>query len=392
MFPIMDVNGKVIAFGGRKLENNDKIAKYINSNENLIYSKKRHLFALNLAKQSNSKKIILVEGYMDAISLYQRGFDNVVASLGTALTEEQGRLLRKYSEQVILSYDSDSAGQEAILRGLTILESQGCDARVLQMEGAKDPDEYVIKYGSGRFNLLVENAISLVEFKIKMIKNKYNLENANDKIRFLKEITKILSNVENKIEREIYIDKIANQYNISKEAIFAEVNKVTYKDINEKILSKPIIKSKKPVEISPAVIKRENMIIYLLINHFTEAYEKIVTNITIDDLKLEENKKIFKEILESPAEDSEKILQTIANIEDQNIQSHVSEILVTDYEINSVEKCIEDVINIYNKERLTNKKVQIVKSLENSSNLSKEEISKLEQELNDIIIELAKNK
>lgn len=392
MFPIMDVNGKVIAFGGRKLENNDKIAKYINSNENLIYSKKRHLFALNLAKQSNSKKIILVEGYMDAISLYQRGFDNVVASLGTALTEEQGRLLRKYSEQVILSYDSDSAGQEAILRGLTILESQGCDARVLQMEGAKDPDEYVIKYGSGRFNLLVENAISLVEFKIKMIKNKYNLENANDKIRFLKEITKILSNVENKIEREIYIDKIANQYNISKEAIFAEVNKVTYKDINEKILSKLIIKSKKPVEISPAVIKRENMIIYLLINHFTEAYEKIVTNITIDDLKLEENKKIFKEILESPAEDSEKILQTIANIEDQNIQSHVSEILVTDYEINSVEKCIEDVINIYNKERLTNKKVQIVKSLENSSNLSKEEISKLEQELNDIIIELAKNK
>ena len=392
MFPVMDVNGKVIALGGRKLENNDKIAKYINSNENLIYSKKRHLFALNLAKQSNSKKIILVEGYMDAISLYQRGFDNVVASLGTALTEEQGRLLRKYSEQVILSYDSDSAGQEAILRGLTILESQGCDARVLQMEGAKDPDEYVIKYGSGRFNLLVENAISLVEFKIKMIKNKYNLENANDKIRFLKEITKILSNVENKIEREIYIDKIANQYNISKEAIFAEVNKVTYKDINEKILSKPIIKSKKPVEISPAVIKRENMIIYLLINHFTEAYEKIVTNITIDDLKLEENKKIFKEILESPAEDSEKILQTIANIEDQNIQSHVSEILVTDYEINSVEKCIEDVINIYNKERLTNKKVQIVKSLENSSNLSKEEISKLEQELNDIIIELAKNK
>ena len=145
----MDVSSRVIAFGGRKLENNDKMAKYINSNENLVYSKKKHLFALNLAKQSDSKKIILVEGYMDAISLYQRGFNNVVASLGTALTEEQGRLLRKYSEQVILSYDSDGAGQEAIMRGLSILENQGCDARVLQMEGAKDPDEYVIKYGSG---------------------------------------------------------------------------------------------------------------------------------------------------------------------------------------------------------------------------------------------------
>ena len=133
------------------------MAKYINSNENLVYSKKKHLFALNLAKQSDSKQIILVEGYMDAISLYQRGFNNVVASLGTALTEEQGRLLRKYSEQVVLSYDSDGAGQEAIMRGLSILENQGCDARVLQMEGAKDPDEYVIKYGSGRFKLLIEN-------------------------------------------------------------------------------------------------------------------------------------------------------------------------------------------------------------------------------------------
>ena len=393
MFPIMDVSGKVIAFGGRKLENNDKIAKYINSNENLVYSKKKHLFALNLAKQSDSKRIILVEGYMDAISLYQRGFDNVVASLGTALTEEQGRLLRKYSEQVILSYDSDSAGQEAILRGLSILENQGCDARVLQMEGAKDPDEYVIKYGSGRFNLLVENAISLVEFKIKMLKKKYNLENSSDKIRFLKEITKVLSTVDNKIEREIYIDKIANSYNISKEAIYAEVNKSTYKAQNtEKKTLKQIKQNKEESQVSPSVIKRENMIIYLLINNFREAYEKIVTNIEESDFKLEANKIIFKKILESNEEEPEKILQLISNIEDTEIQSHISEILVTDYEITSVEKCIEDVVNTYNKERLTNKKTDIIKRLENSSNLTKDEVASLENELNEVIIELAKRK
>lgn len=392
MFPIMDVSGRVVAFGGRKLENNEKIAKYINSNENLIYSKKRHLFAMNLAKQSDSKKIILVEGYMDAISLYQRGFNNVVASLGTALTEEQGRLLRKYSEQVILSYDSDGAGQEAIMRGLSILENQGCDARVLQMEGAKDPDEYVIKYGSGRFNMLIENAISLVEFRIKMLKNKYNLENANDKIKFLKEITKILSNVDNKIEREIHIDKISEQYGISKEAIYAEVNKVSYNQVNEAVLTKPIKREKKVVELSPSVIKRENMIIYLLINHFQESYEPIVTNITLEDFKLQENKKIFEKILESPAEDSEKILQMISNIEDEEIQSHVSEILVTDYEINSVEKCIEDVVNIYNKERLSERKLEIIKALENSSSFSEAEIANLERELSEVIIELAKKK
>ena len=393
MFPIMDVSGRVIAFGGRKLENNDKMAKYINSNENLIYSKKKHLFGLNLAKQSDSKQIILVEGYMDAISLYQRGFNNVVASLGTALTEEQGRLLRKYSEQVILSYDSDGAGQEAIMRGLSILENQGCDARVLQMEGAKDPDEYVIKYGSGRFKLLIENAISLVEFKIKMVKSKYNLENPNDKIRFLKEITKILSNVDNKIEREIYIENVAENYNISKEAIYAEVNKAAYNNnVSEKVLTKPAVKQEKVIEISPAIIKRENMILYLLINHFRESYEAIVTNISLDDFKLETNRFIFEKILESPAEESEKILQTIANIEDAEIQSHVSEILVTDYEISSIEKCIEDVVNIYNKDRLANRKLEIVKELENSSNLTKDEIAKLEQELSEIIIELAKRK
>ena len=393
MFPIMDVSGKVIAFGGRKLENNDKIAKYINSNENLVYSKKKHLFALNLAKQSDSKKIILVEGYMDAISLYQRGFDNVVASLGTALTEEQGRLLRKYSEQVILSYDSDGAGQEAIMRGLAILENQGCDARVLQMEGAKDPDEYVIKYGSGRFNLLVENAISLVEFKIKMLKKNYNLDNSNDKIKFLKQITKILSSVDNKIEREIYIDKIAEKYNISKEAIYAEVNKSMYKQESASAnIIKPKIKNDVKVDISPAIAKRENMIIYLLINHFKEAYEPIVTNISVDDFKLDFNKIIFEKILESNEEESEKILQLISNIEDKDIQSHVSEILVTDYEISSVQKCIEDVVNTYNKERLTNRKFEIIKMLENSSSNSKDEVAKLEQELNDIIIELAKRK
>ena len=385
MFPIMDASGRVIAFGGRKLEKNEKLAKYINSNENLIYSKKKHLFALNLAKQSELKKIILVEGYMDAVSLYQRGIKNVVASLGTALTEEQGRLLRKYSEQVVLSYDSDSAGQEAIMRGLTILDKQGCDARVLQMEGAKDPDEYVIKYGSGRFNLLVENAISLIEFKIKMLKQKYDIENANDKIKFLKELTRILSSVENKIEREIYVDKISKQYNISKEAIYSEINKNLYKESKEKTLIKVSSKKKKENIVSESTLKREKMILYLLINHFEESYESIVTNISLDDFKSDLNKKIFQIIIESTAESSDKVLQLVSNIEDEEIQSTVSEILVTDYGIDSVKKCIEDVIKIYNKDKIINRKMSIIKMLENQ-NLSDTERKSLEEELNNIMV------
>ena len=393
MFPIMDVSGKVIAFGGRKLDENEKMAKYINSNENLVYSKKKHLFGLNLAKQSSENKIILVEGYMDAISLYQRGFDNVVASLGTALTEEQGRLLRRYCEQVILSYDSDGAGQTAILRGLSILEEQGIDARVVQMDGAKDPDEYVIKFGSGRFKTLVDNAISLVEFKIKMLKPKYNLENANDKIRFLKEITKILSNVESDIEREIYISKVSTQYGISKEAIYSEINKIIYKKNSsaEKNLNKPIKKEEEKVKVEDSVEKRENLIIYLLINYFAESFERIVSNISLDDIKLPENKKIYDSILSSTAEETEKLVHSLANIEDENLQAHVSKILLTDYDISSVEKCLDDLILVYEKEHLAKRRDQIVKELD-SGNLSKDQVSELEQELNDIVIELAKMK
>lgn len=394
MFPIMTVNGKVVAFGGRRLDNNEKTAKYINSNENLIYSKKRHLFALNLAKQADSKQIILVEGYMDAISLHQRGVKNVVASLGTALTEEQGRLLRKYSEQVLMCYDSDGAGQEAIMRGLEILENQGCDARVIQMEGAKDPDEYIIKYGSERFNLLAKNAISLVEFKVKMIKNKYNLENATDKVRFLKEITKVLSEVENKIEREIYIDKISSQYLISKEAIYIEVNKEMYKNqkVTENILVKPVKKEiLKKEEISEAVVKREKMILYLLINHYEEAIVDITSNIIKEDFKLEINQKIFEIITGAQEKSKDKILQILSNIEDQELQAQISEIMVSDYEINSVQKCIEDVIITYTKDRLTGRKMEIIKELKNS-NLSKENIEILESELSSIIEELAKIK
>jgi len=302
-------------------------------------------------------------------------------------------LLRKYSNQVIFAYDSDGPGQTAIKRGIEVLEKQNCDARVLQMEGAKDPDEYIIKYGSGRFNLLVDNAISLVEFKIKTIKEDYNLENAKDKIAFLKKITTILSSVENTIEREIYIDKVSAQYDISKQALYAEINKQLYKGEPEKILTKPAVKKKQNVDtlVNEKVIKRENMVLYLLINYPAETKEIIQANIRIEDLKIAENKTIFEKIMSLKEEENDKITQMIANIEDEDLQQHISSIMVADYEITSVQKCLEDVILIYNKERLQNRKLQIIQELENP-NLSREEMSKLELELSDTIIQLAKIK
>ena len=302
-------------------------------------------------------------------------------------------LLRKYSNQVIFAYDSDGAGQTAIKRGIEVLEKQNCDARVLQMEGAKDPDEYIIKYGSGRFKLLIDNAISLVEFKIKTIKDDYNLENAKDKIAFLKKITAILAKVENTIEREIYIDKISEQYDISKQALYAEINKELYKSEPEKILTKPAPQAKKSeaIGLDEKIIKRENMILYLLINYAKETKEVIKSNIGIEDLKIAENKTIFEKIMSQDVEESEKIIQVIANIEDGNLQEHISEIMVADYGITSVQKCLEDIVIPYSRDRLQNRKLQIIEEMKNP-NLSIEEKDALELELNDTILKLARIK
>lgn len=394
MFPIMDVSGRVMAFGGRRLDES-KSAKYLNSNESLIFQKKKNLFAMNLAKNSGSRTLILVEGYMDAISLHQRGVTNVVASLGTALTEEQGKLIRKYSDKVVLSYDSDGAGQNAILKGLEVLSNLGMEGQVLQMEGAKDPDEFIIKYGSGRFQLLVDNAISLIEFKTKMAKAKYNLEIASEKIKFLKEVSKLISTIDSKIEREIYIDKIAKQNSISKEAIFAEVNKILYskQDSSQKILIKPIPDKKEEVnqEIDKAELEREKMILYFLINNYEEIGEKIVSNIVLEDIIVEKYKKIYNKILEFIQIGNTNICSQLNNIEDEDIQSALSEIMVSEYEVNSSKKFVEDIINNYDRNKLLARKDELLLEI-NNKNLAKEEISKLEKELNSIIIELAKMK
>ncbi len=393
MIPIMDIRGKVIAFGGRVLDKS--LPKYINSPENIVYSKGRNLFGLNVAKKGSLEKIVIVEGYMDAISLYQRGITNVVASLGTALTEAQGRLLRKYAGQVIISYDSDTAGQAATMRGLEILKNLGCDVRILQMDDGKDPDEYVIKYGSGRFNLLIEKAISLVEFKIKVIKNNYNLENTNDKIKFLQEIAKILLNVESQIELEIQIDNISRNYGISKEAIYAEVNKIKYvnkKEEEEKEKKvKPRIVKKEEKSADEATIKRENVIIYLLINGDDPSREKIKNSIVKEDFKYPLNIEIITRIYDymEKGKDINNILDSMPN-ENSDLISHLTKIMADDYEITDVNKCIEDIVNSYNKERIIKRKNEIL--LELDQNIDEDNRRKLEKELSTIILKISKMK
>ena len=392
MFPICDARGKVIAFGGRVLD--DSKPKYINSPENVVYSKGRNLFGLNVAKKGDLKRILIVEGYMDVISLHQRGITNVVAPLGTALTEQQGWLLRKNSEQIILSFDSDEAGLKAKLRALDILQNMGCDLRILQMEGAKDPDEYIIKYGNARFNNLVDKALSIIEFKVKILKKDLNLENTNDKIKFLNEIAKLISNVNNTIEREVYIEKIAKEYDISKEAIYAEVNKLTYKNVkNEKILEKPKpvvthIKREEKV-ISEAVKRRENTVIALLLMGDLNIFEILRQNIKVEDFQDEVNKKIAQKLYEEFEKGNSNINAIIDNLE-QDEQNQITMIMSEDYEITDIEKAIDDVVQAYEREKLNTRKFEILDLLD--KNLENDQKKELEKELSNIIIRLAKIK
>ncbi len=390
MFPIVDVKERVIAFGGRALD--DSKPKYINSPDTICYNKGRNLYALNIAKKTDKDYFLICEGYMDVISLHQRGIDNAVASLGTALTGEQGRLLKRYKSKIIIGYDSDSAGQSATMRGLDILQSLDYDIRILQLEGAKDPDEFVIKYGSGRFELYLKNAISLVEFKVKNLKQNLDLSQANDKIKFLNETCKILLKIQNKFEKEVYIEKISETYGISKEAIYGELNKLEYASSKgEKVLSRnhevvnrtSIRKEKEDTGVNAS---RENLMILLLINEGQNVYQKIKDEISPEDFRNEANMEIAK-ILYNELEKGE-LSNVIGLFEGQEVLlSHITYILSKEFELSDVDKAVEDLKDKFIKEKLQDEKAEILKKLV-SNDLDKEEAKALEVRLKEISKEL----
>lgn len=396
MFPIFDTHERVIAFGGRVLD--DSKPKYINSPEDIVYSKGRHLFAFNIARKYNSKTIIMVEGYMDAVSLHQRGIHNAVASLGTALTEAQGRLLRRSCEKVIIGYDADGAGQAATLRGLEILQNLGCDIRILQIEGAKDPDEFVVKYGPERFQMYVNKAISLVEFKVKMLKKSLDLDNVNDKIKFLNEVAKIVAKVENSMEREVYVDKISLEYKVSKDAIYAEINKLLYANSRtEQKLEKKVVPVKsvliqqdeQPVDVKTK--RLESLVIYLLINYPDKSFERLKKLIDNNVIKIERNKAIINKLYEEHEKGNINIENILDLFDDEITVNYLSGIMSSDFEITDVDKCIEDVLVTYRKELLLQRRNEILGKIDNND-LTKEEVANLEAQLNEVIIQLAKIK
>jgi len=224
VFPIFDLRGSVIAFGGRTIEP-DGQPKYLNSSDTPVFKKGRNLFAMQFAKKSQSKRLILAEGYMDVISIHQAGFENVVASLGTALTPDQCRLMRQYCEEVVIAYDSDTAGRSATSKAVNLLRAVGIQPRILKMQDAKDPDEYIKKFGAGRFRLLLEEADDAVQYALDRCKDGIDVTAVDGKVTMMQKAVSVLADIENGMQRSIYLSNLAKEQEIDPVALKEQVER-----------------------------------------------------------------------------------------------------------------------------------------------------------------------
>ena len=224
MFPLIDLRGNIIGFSGRALDKTDK-AKYINPTDTILFSKRKFLFAMNLAKKTKKDYFIVCEGPMDAIACHQYGFDSAVASQGTALTEDQVNMISKYTDQVVMCYDNDKAGQENTRRAITMFEKAGVQVRVLQLHDAKDADEFLHKFGADPFEVLVKGAQGQTDFRLQSLMKQFDLSTDDGRIEFSQKAAELVSTFPNAVEREIFADKIARLVNSSKDAVLAEIGK-----------------------------------------------------------------------------------------------------------------------------------------------------------------------
>jgi DNA primase len=228
MFPIIDVSGNVIAFGGRVMD--DSKPKYKNSSDTPVFKKLRNLYALNFARHVCQDELVLCEGYMDVIALHSVGITNAVATLGTAITSEQARLMSRYTKRVVIAYDSDEAGVKAATRAMKMLEDVGLEVNVLSMSDAKDPDEYIKRYGTDKFKQLISNAKSKFDYNFDLILSKYDIMQSQDKINALHELEKFISTVYSAAERDIYIRSVAKKFDVEYTSIKADVDRVIAKN------------------------------------------------------------------------------------------------------------------------------------------------------------------
>lgn len=302
MFPIIDVSGNVIAFGGRVMD--DSKPKYKNSSDTPVFKKSRNLFALNFARHSCAETMILCEGYMDVIAMHAAGFENAVATLGTAITSEQARLMSRYTKKVIISYDADEAGQKAAMRAIKLLSEVGLDVTILKVPGAKDPDEYIKTYGADKFRSLLTESKTKFDYNLENILSRYDINVSQQKIKALHESQKLISETYSSAERDIYIQRVSKIFEVDVKSIKSDVDRIIAraayarkKEESQKVKQDAIGYSDRvnPDFVkAPAVAKNEEALLGLLLlypEHRKKVFEEQL--VSEDDLFTELNRRVF---------------------------------------------------------------------------------------------------
>ncbi len=351
MFPIIDLRGNVIAFGGRTIDGDGP--KYLNSSDTPVFKKGSNLFSLNFAKKSDEKRLILAEGYMDVISINQAGFENVVATLGTALTQEQARLMSRYAEEVIISYDSDGAGQNATHKAINLLSAAGVRTKIIHMTGAKDPDEYIKQFGALRFKQLLDKSGGAIEFELEKCRSGLDTETDEGKIEYLKRCVGVLADINSPIEREVYIGRLAEANKVSKDMLSEQVNGAVKRKLNQskarewteiRTFQKQM-KSAPDSYKKPKEYKAETGIISYLAAHPEDA-EDIASRLPPERFATDFNKKVYAVMLEKIKNSAFSDILSLQSEFTADEMGKITEIEVNSKDVNINRTVIDDFINI----------------------------------------------
>lgn len=387
MFPIIDLRGNVIAFGGRIMT--DQKPKYLNTSDTIVFSKSDNLFSLNNAKNTGLRTLILCEGYMDVIALNQAGFQNAVATLGTALTNEQAVLIKRYADEVVVCYDSDGAGQKATARAIPILRNTGLLIRVLTVPNGKDPDEFIKanpKDGHAAFKAILDASSNDVEYRLMKLKSNYSLDTTDGKLGFLKESAKIIATIENSIERDVYESKICHELNVDKNAYNKQVLKLTkegYKKHNSEqsrkirtMLNGQNDKINTEHYKKPRSSSAEEAIVVFLVKN-PDYFSIINGRVNPNQFSNSLTKKYFEYALSKISAGYDVLTSVSADFSSDEV-SKLYQLLAKYSQINSSREALEEYINVINEE---------------SSKPNKDEVANMSaDELNEYIKKLSKSK
>ncbi len=369
IFPIIDTKSRVIGFGGRVLD--DALPKYLNSPDTNVFNKGNHLYGLNLLnKYSNRKRILLVEGYMDVISLFNMGINYSVASLGTALTDRQAKLIKRYGDDIFICYDSDEAGIKATIRAIDIMLKEDMNPRIIVLPKGMDPDDYIKKFGISQFEKLFQTSKNHIEFKVNTVKDKYRLENLEDRISFTKEVAYLLRSLKSPIEQDGYIDQIASETGISKEAIEQEVRGRKPSNFNKDDKNKAIKSGLDPIKskLPSAGIKAEIDLLKLMIKD-KEYYEYISREVEMEKFNSHECKYIYS-LLNAYYKDVEIInkdvllyqILEIPNLDRELIDNIF--LIDLEYQPTNINQVIDDLVNTVNLSNLKNQERELLIKIE----------------------------